>query len=78
MVVAEGRVRAPPVCTASAVCIVRQVVPDLLHPLFRRVSASARMDPRPPVAQPLVGVVEPDAHPLAARARPAVEDRTMA
>jgi hypothetical protein len=76
MVMAE--VWAPPVCSAFRVCVVRQVLPDLLHSVLRRASASACTELRPPVAQPLVGVMEPDAHPLAARARPAVENRKMA
>jgi hypothetical protein len=75
---AELRVCAPPARTVSSVGVVRQVLPDFLHSVVRRAAASARPDMRPSVAQPLVSVMEPDADPLSARARPAVENREMA
>jgi type II secretory pathway component PulJ len=58
--------------------VVRQVLPDFLHSVVRRAVASARAELRQAAAQPLLSVMEPDAHSLAARARPAVENREMA
>jgi hypothetical protein len=79
VMVAEARhVRPPAVCSPLRVCFVREVLPELLHPVLGSASPSACMQTCPPGTQPLMRVMQPDAHPLATRAWPAVENRDMA
>ena len=79
VMVAEVRhVRPSATCGRRRMCFMSEVQEELLHPVLGSASPSACMQSCKPGAQPLMRVMKPDAHPLAARAWPAVENRDMA
>ena len=79
MVVAEMRpVYAPSVSGRFRVTFLRQLSQELFDPVLRRAGMSARMQSRPSCADCVIRAMESDAHSLAARARPTVENRDLA